>query len=846
MNPHSPPRHRGTEESARGISSLGSSPSLSLLPFLLLALCLGVSVVSWADCPAVCPTICIYVDNSFTGSSTGSIAAPWAHFWQVQQLTLSTPGTLVCLKRGDVWAGNEGHLAFCSASRKVSSVTCTYPTADGTALTPFTIDAYGSGAPPTINAEQALPSSGWTCAAHICSSSAPASYPTQPYRIDMVKFGGIWGICEGANVAIYCPSTGGTAALTADYQFNYNPSTFTLAVYDDIGTNPVTDYGGVTVATDGALQLLDIDGVNYVSLQHLSLLNQSWYGLEYRGNAGTDHLVVANVYSDTEVPFNLHGTGFYIHPGAASTDLNFYNDEAHRGFYGFSFECASLPCTSSNSVASGGATLINVKAYFNRSFGLNDATFSGTAAHYSYTHFYGNQIKWPLPGEVNGGVAGAGVISNWIDPAVKSWKLYTPRVALNFGDVGGQNGADTAFNSYISALGAAPVSIGVATNFPIIPALVTQIQTWVNAGYDISLLGLSDASYQNANALIVHYIGTGTAAAMTISGYPSPTLTITVTGVPGDSVSYSLTSGSYLTIQQVEFALRATGKYTATLPQPCSGCSWISGSAMLSKDFAGVSGIDIKTNPYTMALDPANFLNDELGGAKTWITANLTGTSGKFVYWYPALLFCNSAPCAPLLSGTPEAYTVSNSYDLARGTISMQAGSDGIQGGYDLVAAAGVDAHGMVACEMGGWNALTPVQLAQTIQVLAEKSAVWGVPYLCYFQPGTLSNVQLARVVADLGISGVTLMTDSTLATFLEAKQNIPGGSTSYAWAPDGAAGVYDGTETYLSPTVGAGSTLGSAYQYDVWGRQQAQFRAGWDMGATVLVPVYLGLMPGH
>ena len=651
--------------------------------------------------------------------------------------------------------------------------------------------------------------------------------------------GGIWGTCEGAAVAIYCPGTGGTAALTGDFQFNYNTTTGVLAIYDDIGSNPVTDYGGIAAVIDGATQILDLDGVNYVSVQHLSLLNQSWYGLEYRGTAGTDHLVAANLYSDTEVPFNLHGTGFYIHPTANSADLSFYNDEAHRGFYGFSFECGALPCTSSNSVLT--ATLVNVKAYFNRSYGLNDATYTGTAAHYSYAHFYGNQIKWPIVGDVNGGVAGTNVLSNLVDPAVKAWKLYTPRVALNFGDVGAQNGADTAFNNYAAALGSAPVSVGVATNFPVVPSLVTEIQGWVTAGYDISLLGLSDTSYQNLNVLSVQ-CASATSATLTISG---TTLSTSVTGGSCTPVSYSLTSSSYLTIQQVEFALRAAG-YTATLPQPCGACSWLNGSAMLSVDLAAVAAHSILT-PYTLQFIPASFLNSELSGAQAWIGANLTGTSGKFVYWYPGLLFCNVATNCPSISpSNPEAYTVSNGYDMARGALSMQAGADGIQGGYDLVAAAGVDAHGMVACEMGGWNGLTPVQLAATIQVLAEKSAVWGVPYLCYFQPGSFSNVQLARAIADLGTSGITLMTDSALASFLEGKTNIPAGGTSYAWGPDGAAAAYDGSESYLSPTVGAGSTLASTYQLDVWGRLQAQFRAGWDMGATVLVPVYLGLRPGH
>ena len=1375
----------------RRVPSPASRVARKIPRLLGLVLLAGLGTAAFADCPAVCPTTCYYVDNVAGNDSNAgtSPSAAWAHLFHVRAQVYSA-SAILCLKRGDVW---YGRLGFYSAARGVTSSGAAL-TADGTASNPFTIDAYGSGGAPVLNAEYPTSASQWsgTCSAHICSwvTGGGTGLPEgQPTRIDMVKFGSVWGTCQGGSVPLYCPSTGGAAALTADYQFNYNTSTGVLAVYDDIGSNPVTDYGGIAAVTDGESQLLDLDGVNYVSVAHLELLNQSWYGLQYRGNAGTDHLVVANVYSDTEVPFNFHGTGFFIQPGANSTDLNFYNDEAHRGFYGFDFECQSQPCSGggavygarsdtaivqpptptpnlgnrigantcftpatfnlpvcrmtdagfdpskpnftletntagsgdvnlwntdstlltvqnegsrlypisfnpatyqtarlyptnpswsaqggfwiagggtswsyatntllyvlsgtkltsynfsgyntggsppaaatvydftsgsnclaggysdtwdsfgegsknpadsvflaaysdsgaqgtgyevvaykagsgcshlntltgvvtgdwgttgtaaiadrfyvhnvkiskdgqwalvaqaacavnpsitsislnsnvvtavlssaaglsigstidvegvtpgsfnvndvtltsvdsgtntiqyaqsgANATGSGGkidncisqlpylwqigtpnlyasctqgnkcgghwtegfshfvnnnnspgfqqdiriygsnspatallsglppagctdvqtdqhqnwsnvdpldtlpffsstaavagnaqvpgsyncawvneviaiqaasgttfrfahtettglswnfssqyaigavsqdgrfyawtsdwqgtlgseggangacthapnsstacrsdvfvvalgapvspangisnATLTNVKAYFNRSFGLNDVTLTGKAAHYSYAHFYGNQIKWPIVGDVNGGVAGANVISGMTDPAVRGWNVYVPRVALNFGDVGRQNGADTAFNNYATGLGSAPVSIGVATNYPIIPSLVTEIQGWVNAGYDISLLGLSDTSYQNPNVLIIQYTGTGTAASMTISGSPL-TLAIAVTGA-ADSISYNLTNSAYLTIQQVEFALRATGKFSAVLPQPCSACSWITGSALLSADLKVTSaGVDVRSAPYTMQVDPATFLNSELSGAKSWLSGNLTGVSGKYVYWYPGELFCNSAPCPPLASGTPEAYTVANGYDLARGSISMQAGSDGVQGGYDVVAAAGVDAHGLVTCQMSGWNNLSPVQLAQTIQVLAEKSAVWGVPYLCYFQPGTLSNVQLARAVADFAASGVTLMTDSALASLLEGKTNVPPGSTSYAWAGDGAAPVYDGTETYLSPTLGTGLTLASTYAFDVGGRQQAQFRPGWDMGATVLVPVFLGLRPG-
>jgi hypothetical protein len=595
--------------------------------FLLSAICFGLSLAAWGDCPSSCPTVCYYVDNvaGSDGNAGTSPGAPWKDLFHVRAQTFSTPGTYVCLKRGDVWYGLLGF----EGTRAVSPISGA-TVVDGTALAPFTVDAYGAGPPPTLNAEYPTTVAQWNllgCSSHICtlSTGAGTGFPEgSPTRIDMVKFGAVWGTCKGANVLAYCPTTGGTAALTANYQFNYTNSSGILAVYDDMGSNPVTDYGGIAAVIDGETQILDFNGLNYVSVQHLKLLNQSWYGLQYRGGAGTDHLVACNLYSDTEVPFNLHGTGFYIVPTATSADLTFCNDEAHRGFYGFDLECPGGVCTPTNSVLS--ATFVNVKAYFNRSFGLNDTTYTGTAAQYSYSHFYGNQIKWPLVGDVNGGVAGAGMISNLVDPAVAAWKLYVPRVALNFGDVGRQSGADTAFNGYVSALGASPVSIGVATNFPVVPSLVTEIQGWVNSGYDISLLGLSDTSYQNNSALIVQ-CASASAATLSIGGSPL-TLSTSVTGGSCTPVSYNLTTGgSYSTLQQVEFALRTAG-YSATLPQPCSACSWITASALLSADLTTVSSQNIQSAPYLLTLNPASFLNSELSGAKAWIVANLTGTSG--------------------------------------------------------------------------------------------------------------------------------------------------------------------------------------------------------------------------
>jgi hypothetical protein len=165
---------------------------------------------------------------------------------------------------------------------------------------------------------------------------------------------------------------------------------------------------------------------------------------------------------------------------------------------------------------------------------------------------------------------------------------------------------------------------------------------------------------------------------------------------------------------------------------------------------------------------------------------------------------------------------------------------------------------------MAGWNSLSPAALQAVIQSAVEEAAVWGVPQTLYWQAGGVTNQQLSLIVSYLQSAGATIMTNSSLVSFLTTASrsqvaSLPSGFCScWAWTPE--VGTLNLAPTYRSPTVGAGATLSSAYQNDLNGVPQPQTwsainaatsamvsKTTWDMGAQALVPLLTGgLKPGH
>jgi hypothetical protein len=765
-------------------------------------------------------------------------------------------------------------------------------TASGSSI--FTIDAYSNGSAPVLQNEVAVPTASpattWVAVSgHTNVWAIPVYSPSEgtgfsPYRIDAVKINGVWAQCVGMNDAAnddqYCGSTSattGVAALTANGQWYYdgtysqggsypggrNCSSLTnptgnpngdcgnLYVYSSAGTPT-----GVIVTLDGSSNLVKIANISYVTAQHLKLLNYCWYGIEVSGTT-SDNLIFDSLYGDTECPFNFHGIGLYLHQSNAASNIQVLNTEFHRGFYGYEF--------------AGGITAVtvsNCKAYFNRDAGLADLTASGTSVAYDHCHFYGNGVGSPIPNDVVGGAAGAGNIAANTDPHTVSWRNYTPRFVLQYRGPGAVYGSDVALNAQLASLGSAPLSIGIATNYSTSTSLIPQFNTWLAAGYDLNSMGLSSASYANTSALNLKYVGTCTSVALTVTGTPVTSVSIAASGgtcPAGDNFSYTVTSTS--TLSQLKAALAANPDYAVTWPQPCGSCSWVDGSAMLARDLASISGQSLLSQ-YTILLNPDKFLKDETALSEAWMQANLTGWGSTWIYLYPGTLFNPTSAGVDTIE-QDVAGSGSPAYVGAVGAGSMQVGRDGLSGAFDAVASNGVDAQGLVTYSLSGWANLSPTALQQSIQAAVEKASVWGVPQTLYWQAGTLSNSQLALILADLQAAGATLMTDSSLVSFLT---NLPrvhvAGPPNYssgvycscwAWTPE--IGTLNLAPTYLSPTVGAANgTVCAAYPYDVNGVPQPQTwsatnaatsatvsKTGCDIGAQALVPSFTGgLRPGH
>ena len=144
-------------------------------------------------------TFTYYVDSANgSDANPGNQAAPWKTIAKVNA-TMLTPGQSVGFRAGGTWR---------------EQLT---PGQSGNAGNPITFASYGAGAQPIINGANMV--TGWSL---ISANVYSASVATAPYQ---VFFGGATGI-----------SVTSRAALTANYDWYYNPGTTSLYVYST--TNP--------------------------------------------------------------------------------------------------------------------------------------------------------------------------------------------------------------------------------------------------------------------------------------------------------------------------------------------------------------------------------------------------------------------------------------------------------------------------------------------------------------------------------------------------------------------------------------------------------------------------------
>jgi hypothetical protein len=798
-----------------------------------------------------------YVDPLGSNANDGlSPVTPWRTLLKVGISTFQ-PGDAILFKRDGVW--NEWLT----------------PPSSGTAGNLIKFDAYGSGRPPRFTGYLATTASQWTNASgNIWQTTLSAVLAIS--QLNFVQFGTIWGNSQLTQ-----------NALGHDRDWYYDPATQNLYVYS-AGGNPVTAFHGVVPIILSGQSLININGVSYLEIQHIQLDWYDGYGVQVQG--ASDHIWLANMSADSQVPNATVPIGFYLHSSGTVGDIHIYNTDAHRNYVGYRFD--------------GTATAIelkNCRGYANRTYGLMDNT---AAVTYSYCHFYANNLATGVSTDVTGTpgpIDGGNNLAADTQPYVRGFLRYPARISITYDDPGLVDGSHQFINGLLPTFQAkgVPLSIAVVTGYDLSQQLIPTFQSWINSGWDVNCHSVSHQYFVFPNAFTLHYTGT-TASSVTLS-ISNKHLTITAPGDPNAQVNWDLSSSG---TDLVPAGLDTLGGIIATLNQ--RGVFAVTTdpnmkTAVKSEDLADVSSQDIKNTAYTLTLDKPRLMNDELAWSKAWLSANLTGiggdravslawtaeagVTGYNVYrsavsggpyskiagpvtnpsytdygvsaqqqWYYVATALNSAGESSFSNQASATipggwvYVYPGSYeDTSTETIAAAAGYAGARGGGVMqpspnaatVWSTGINVQDILSQGIvPNFQNLSDLQLSNKLRALIFKSAVWGVPIGIFFHMNEMSQHQVGVMLDALKSGGATLMNNTQLVTYvLGTEQNS--GTTYYA---DSASGtLVDLRPGWASPVVDQGAALGAEYKYDLMGVDQTQFGTGWEIGPTAFVPEYAG-----
>jgi hypothetical protein len=728
-----------------------------------------------------------YYVSSSTGNDANngtSAASAWQTIGHVNGQAF-LPGDSILFKRGDVW--NES----------------LEPLSSGSPGNPIAFDAYGTGPAPNLTGYYSVPASAWI---HVSGNAWKAPLPTTYSTVNFCLFGSVWGQ----------KVTAVASDLTA--QGNFYFANGYVYVYAPESPNLFYSAAIVPMALSN-VPVINVNGQTWLTFQHFLINWFDQYGVYVQGTS--DHLVLANMESDSMIPQGTQPLGFYVNesePGPG--DIKIYNDEAHLNYDGFRFDGTATAIT-----------MVNGKSYANRDGALVDNTGAVT---FSYCHFYASSLAVATSTDVEwtsgtGPTAGPGNIAIDTAPAVQVWERYPAMVTLTVDDSGMTPGADSYYADTVLPVADAagvPVGAAITVGYPLAQTLISEFQSWINAGRDVAAHSISHTYYTNTDALDIQYIGSGTAATLNVTGN---VLTITVTGA-SDSVSYNLAEGQPQgTMLLLAQALAATGKYTYSFMTPCqgpygTGCAAYTAAALLSQDLANVSGQDVKSAVYHMQLDVTKLTTDEITLSRQWMTTNLTGLPATPVYVYPGGY--ETTTMQGITEGVP--------YRGARGALKEDLGvKDTYADGFNVenITSFGVNPT---------WMGIPPTTLNQHIQALVWKEQVWGAPWGIFWhlneltQDDPVGGSEITNLIQDFKASGATIDTNTGLVNWLLSGTQETGtdGNDYYTFPANGT--TLDFRPTKNSPVVDAGQNLGPEYELDINGINQNSYGSGWEIGAHV------------
>jgi hypothetical protein len=721
-----------------------------------------------------------YVDPA--GSNGNNGLSPQTAWRTLLKVGISTfqPGDVILFKRDAVW--NEWLT----------------PPSSGAAGSLIKFDAYGNGRPPEFTGRYATTASQWTNGSgNVWQITLNLTQPVT--QLKFVQFGTIWGNSQSSQ-----------NLLAHDRDWYYDPVAQNLYVWSAAG-NPVTHYVSVTPIVLSGQTLINIDDVSYVEIQHIKLDWYDGYGVQVQ--RGSDHIWIANLMADSQVPNATVPIGFYVHPTGTPGDIHIYDSDAHRNYIGYRFD--GTPTA---------VELKNCRAYANRTYGLMDNTGAVT---YSYCHLYANNLATGLSTDVTGTpgpIDGGNNLAADTPPNVRGFMQYPARITVTYDDPGLVDGSHQYIQSLLPMIQAkgVPLSIAIVTGYDLSQQLIPTFQSWINAGWDVLCHSASHQYFVFPNAFTIQY--TGSAATSVTLSISNKVFAITAPGDPNAQVSWDLrSSGTDLTPAGLDtlggliYTLNQRGVFSVTADPNMK-------PAVKSEDLADVAPRDIKSSPYLLLTDKTRLMTDEIGWAKAWMDANLTGLPTNRVYVYPGSYEDPST----------EAIAVAAGYAGARGSGSMDPAPNAA-----TISATGVDVQNILSQgTVPNFQNLTDLQLANKLRALVFKSAVWGVPFGLFWHVNELPAHQVGVMLDALKSSGATLMSDTQLVNYLLSTQQNSG-TTYYADSATGPA--VDPRPTQASPEVDHGATLAAEYKYDLMGIDQTQFGSGWEIGALAFVGESVG-----
>jgi len=731
------------------------------------------------------------------------------------------------------------------------------------------IDSYGSGAPPHLTGYMPIATKWWTLVAGSPNVWATTLYSTAsgqsnvvqcgirgfycltqpPTQLQYVRFGTVWGNLQAS-----------MAGVTQDRDWWYDATNFILYVYSASG-DPATHYGIVAPIVLSGQSLLNINGQSWIEIQHLQIDWFDGYGVQVQASAPatSDHIWLANISSNSEVENATTPLGFYVHPNGTPTDIHLYNTEANMNYDGYRFDgCSGGGCAFE---------IKNCRAYGNRAYGIVDNVQG--AVSYDYCHLYANNLATALTVDtsgVPGPSAGNHNIPAETAPWVRQWQRWPAYTTVTFDDPGLVQYSDTYVSSLLPVMASrhVPLSIAVVTGGSYSQSIISEVQGWINAGWDVNTHSISHEYWDppasgcgddlssslyvaSATTIPCHAITglqyTGTVAntvSLMIShtggaGCPSNYCLI-MNPTPYDQCAYHVWDltpvgpGTTAGVNQID----TLGMVVASLSS--SGCfqnveiDSLAKGGVKAYSLADVSIPDIKAAPVNLDFDENYLEMQELGWAQAWMNLNFTGLPSKRVYVMPGTYG----------DAVTENIAASLGYAGVRGTGSLK--STWIPGGADATLAKGYDVFNILSQGIvPNYQGLTYGQMRNRVSQDLFKNALWGRPIGYFWHVNELRPDEVENFLDALVQGGAALKSNTQMVTFLlgsAANDQVPSGFVKGSFYVSPSSGVEaDFRPTANSPVRDKGVNLGAEYQFDLMGVNQNSFGTGWEIGAYAYVP---------